>query len=164
MKKVLQLLKDNAVFAILSLISLVFFVLALIGDYQTTTHVFHVDHYTFLNGGAKSAIIFVIGPAIFLVAAIVLKFFVPKDRMKFSANIVSGLFLLIALASCVFLLLLVIVIPDQSSPNFTQLGDVYNNMVDVYYSKTFNFPYVSMVISLVGLIVLGCYGSATCSE
>lgn len=164
MNNMKNLIKDNVTFAVIFLVSLTFFILALLGDYQTTTHVFEVDHFTFLNGRAPFAIVFVIVPIVLLIASVVLKFFVPKDRMKMIANVVAGGYVTIAAAALIFLLLLVIIIPDQSSPNFTQLGDAYNNMGDPYYSKTFNFPYLAMVISLTSCMVLGCYGAATCSE
>ena len=164
MNNIKKLIKDNVTFAVILLVCLTFFVIALTGDYQTTTHVFKVDHFTFLNGGAKMAIVFFIVPIVLAIAALVLRFFVPKDKMKKTATVVAGGFIALAIAACVFLLLLVIIIPDQYSPSFTQLGDDYDNMADPYYSKVFNFQYLSMLLSLAGFIVLGCYGAATCSE
>ena len=168
MNKFKEILRDNLTFVIIYVIALVFFIIAIAaGDYQTVTHLFKVDHYTFLNGGATGvplAIWFVILPIVFFIASPVLKFFVPKNKMNKSATVVAGLFLLLALVSVVFLLLLVIVIPDEALPNFTQVGDAYNNMQDPYFSKTINFPFISMAISLFATALLCCYGAATCSE
>lgn len=168
MNKFKQLLKDNLTFAIFYVIALVFFLIGILGgDYQTVTHLFKVDSYTFFNGavsGVKSAILYVIFPIIFFVVTVVLKFFVPKNKLKFAATLVSGLFLIVAAGAVVLLLLLIIVIPDQATPYFTQIGDAYDNMYDPYFSKTFNFPYISMLISLFFTALLSCYGAATCSE
>ena len=100
-----KLIKDNITFAVILLICLAFFIIALTGDYQTTTHVFQVDHFTFLNGAAGIAILFFIGPIVLMVAAVILRFLVPKDKLKKTATFVAGGYIAIAIAACVFLLL-----------------------------------------------------------
>lgn len=169
MNKFVKILKDNVAFAIIYVIGLVFFLIALLGgDYQTVTRFFEVDHYTFLNGlqtGVPITLLYIIGTIVILVGAVILKFFVPEDRMKKRATVVAGLYLAIALLAAVMMLLIVVVLTDQCEPSFTSLGDPRQNaMIDVVYRQTYNFPLISMAVAQGVFILLGAYGAATCSE
>jgi len=166
-KKLANFFKENITFFIIYGIALILFVIALCGNYQTVTRYFQTESYGFLNGpdhDVSLAILYVIAPIVLFVATPVVKFFVPNNKMLKRAGVMAGFFIGFAIATCVVLLLLLIVIPDESKPVFTSIGDAANNMSDIGYLRTLHFPFLSMVLCLISLIVLNCYGASTCSD
>lgn len=169
MKKVLQFLKQNVTFFVILAISLVFYFIALfVGDYQTITFNFEVMHYTFLNAvqsGVPLALAFVIGPAVVYVGICVLYFLKPAKRDGKKATIFVGLLITLATVAGILVAMIPVALFSQSQPTLIQLSDWANNATErVNFVKSFNFAYLSMLLSLFATIVLGCYAASTLSE
>ena len=168
MKKVLAFLKQNIAFFIILALALVFYFIAIFGgDYQTTIYHGITVHYTFVNGisgGVPLAFAYVIVPAVCLLGIFVLNFFKPKKRDGKIAVLFVSFFIAFAFIAGLMIGLSPFGLFNGSSPNYYQLGDWTNTATEVYFVKTYSFPYLSMVISLAFTIILGCYASATLSE
>lgn len=169
MKKVLQFLKQNVTFFVILAIALVFYFIALFGgDYQTVTFSFEVKHYTFLNGvesGVPLALTYVIAPIICLVGIGVLYFIKPAKRDGKKATIFVGSLIALATVAGLFIGMIPVALFNQSEPTVIKMTDWASKAAErVFFVKTFNFPYLSMVLSLFATIVLGCYASSTLSD
>ena len=168
MRKVTEFLKANIPFFVIIAISLAFYLLAIFGgDYQTTTFFTEVTHYQFTNGdtnGVGIAILFVVAPLICFIAIIILNIFKPKKRDGKRAVLFVALFIAIATIAGALLVLIPFALFNQCAVEYKCIVDWKALKEDVYYIKTFNFPLLSMVLSLISLMVLGCYTSATLSE
>ena len=116
MKKVLTFIKHNITFFILFALSLVFYLIAIFGgDYQTSIFFNEVTHYKFVNGlsdGVPLAFFFVLIPAIYFIAILVLHFFKPKKHDGRLATVFVAIFIAIATIAGLLLLL----IPFGSPP------------------------------------------------
>ena len=168
MRKVLAFLKSNIAFFVIVAISLVFYLIAIFGgDYQTTVFFSETKHYQFLTGvqdGVALAFLYVIVPAICLLAIICLNFFKPKKRDGKAAVVFVALFIGLATLAGALLILIPFALFKDAGVKYTAISDWKAITSDVYYLKSYNFPLLSMVLSLVSIIVLGCYTSATLSE
>lgn len=168
MRKVLLFLKQNIAFFIILAISLVFYFIALFaGDYQTSTFFGEVTHYRFLSGlqdGIVLAFLYVVIPAICIAGIFILNFFKPKKRDGKMSILFVALFIGFASIAGVMLLLIPFALFKDAAVNYKDMADWKELALDVYYVKTYNFPLLSMVISLLSTLVLGCYASATLSE
>lgn len=168
MKKVLAFLKDNIAFFIIVAISLVFYLIAIFGgDYQTTVFFTEVSHYKFITGikdGVPLAFFYVIVPIVCLVTIFVLNIFKPKKHDGKISILFVGLFIGFATVAGALLLLIPFALFKDADVSYTQMADWKALSADVYYLKSYNFPLLSMIISLISLIVLGCYASATLSD
>ena len=168
MKKVLDVLKSNIAFFVILVVSLVFYLIAVCGgDFQTSVFWGEVTHYSFVNGAANGRILsflYVIIPAVCMLAITVLNFVKPKKRDGKLALVFVGLFIGLATLAGVMLLLIPIALFNEVAVDYTAIGDWKALTADVYYTRTFNFPLLSMVISLIFTLVLGCFASATLSD
>lgn len=168
MKKVLLFLKQNVAFFVIFAIALTFYFIAIFGgDYQTAKFQFVVTHYTFINGidsGVPLAFAYVIVPVICLIGILLLHIFKPVKRDGKKALVFTSLLIGLAFVAGVFIGMIPVALFNQASPSYTSVGDWLNQTNDVFYTKTYSFPYLSMVLSLFAIIVLGCYSSATLSE
>lgn len=168
MRKVLDFLKQNIAFFVIFIIALVFYFIALFGgDYQTSQFQFNVVHYTFLNGiqtGVPLAFAYVIAPVLCLIGICVLNFLKPKKRDGKKALVFVSCMIGLAIVAGLFIGLIPVALFNQASPSYTTIGDWTNTTNDVFFTKTYSFPYLSMVLSLFAIIILGCYSSATLSE
>ena len=168
MRKVLMFLKSKLAFFIIAAISLVFYFIAIFGgDYQTTTFFNAVTHRKFITGitdGVPLAFVYVILPVVCLLAIIVLYFLKPKSKEGSTPVVFVSIFVGLATVAGALFVLIPFALFKDASVTYYQIVDWKASVPDVYFIKTFNFPLLSMALSLVGITVLGCYSSATLSE
>ncbi len=168
MKKILDFLKQNIPFFIIVAISLVFYFIAIFGgDYQTATFYGEVTHYKFATGiqdGVPLAFIYTIAPVVCILVIFILNIFKPKKKDGKISILFVALFIAMATIAGALLLLIPFALFKDSAVHYTQMGDWKALSADVYYVKYYNFPLLSMIISLLMILLLGCYASATLSE
>lgn len=168
MRKVLEFLKHNIAFFVILAISLVFFLIAILGgDYQTTIFFGEVAHYQFVTGiadGVPLAFLLVVIPAACIALITILNFVKPKKRDGKLGLVFTAFFIGLATIAGAMLLLIPFALFKDAGVSFTTIYDWKALTADVFYVKTFNFPLLSMVLSLTFIIILGCYAAATMSE
>ena len=168
MRKVLTFLKSNLTFFIIVAISLVFYFIAIFGgDYQTTTFFTHVTHRKFITAiseGVPFAFAYVVLPVICLIAIVVLYFLRPKKKDGKTSVVFVSLFIAFAVIAGALFVMIPFALFKEAKITYYQLYDWKASMADVYFVKTYNFPFLSMALSLVAISILGCYSSARLSE